>query len=84
MTDDLLLALHFLAVSLGRHTGGKWEIDLSSFFRQEVYSAENPSPKHSAIVGKEAEAEAAINWVEAEANDYETVEAEAEAEAVDI
>ena len=33
---------------------------------------------------KEAEAEAAINWVEAEANDYETVEAEAEAEAVDF
>ena len=33
---------------------------------------------------KEAEAEAAITWVEAEADDYKTVEAEAEAEAVNF
>ena len=33
---------------------------------------------------KEAEAEAAITWVEAEADEYKTVEAEAEAEAVDF
>ena len=35
-------------VSLERHTWGKEEIDLSSFFRQEVYAAENPSPKRCA------------------------------------
>ena len=40
-SDDILLALNLLAVSPGRHTGGKKEIDLSPFFKQEIYAALN-------------------------------------------